>query len=494
MQLPWPGDWSAQRNNFQPVEGTNPCTPSATVEDERKTVMDTKWSTPQVTVPPPGPNSRLYLEAERRLFSKAWHINKDVPFIVRRKKGWVLEDVDGNRYIDAVTGWASTPLGAVHEEVTQATVDALWESGVECTDYVTFTHLFPLAEKLVAISPRRLTRVAPDTTGTEAVESAVRVMRQTSCRPFVITFYGGFHGGNYGTGAAGPLDPSTAHGIKPFIVGYIYAPYPYCYRCPFKLTHPDCNLWCLEYIENTILRYETTADQIAGVLIEPVEGEAGVIIPPDDYFPRLRSLCDRYGWYLCADEVQTGFGRTGKMFCVEHWNVEPDIMPLAKGLSGGALPIAAVLASEALLADSELYLGGTFAWHPAACAGALKGIEVIERDRVLDHVTDLERFAVDRLGQWVSKYAIVGDVRIKGMYIGLELVKDQVSKEPAAELTREVHSACIRRGLLPVHEEGLWWLRLYPALNMPQRTFAMACDFLEEAIEEVSRRHGLGVA
>lgn len=456
--------------------------------------MNDRWSTPQVMIAPPGPNSRLYLEREKALFFKGWYGHKNVPFVVRRKKGWILEDVDGNRFIDAVTGWASTPLGAAHEEVTRATVDALWESGVECTDYVTFAHLFPLAEKLVAISPRRLTRVAPNTTGTEAVESAVRLMREASGRPFVITFYGGFHGGNYGTGSAGPLEPGITRGIKQFVGGYIYAPYPYCYRCPFKLTHPDCDLWCLDYIENVVLRYETTADQVAGVLIEPVEGEAGVIIPPDDYFPRLRALCDKYSWYLCADEVQTGFGRTGRMFCVEHWDVEPDVMPLAKALSGGALPIAAVLGSAELLADCELYLGGTFAWHPAACAGALKGIEVMARDRVLDHVVELERVANDRLIPLMSRYEIVGDVRIKGLYIALEFVKDKVSKEPAKDLTREIHWECIRRGLVPVHEHGLWWLRLYPALNMPGDTFATVCDIVERAIEEVAHKYGAGIA
>jgi 4-aminobutyrate aminotransferase-like enzyme len=447
-----------------------------------------------VDIPPPGPKSRHYLQKEETLFYKGWYEHKDVPLIAQRKKGWVLEDVDGNRYIDMVTGWASTPLGAAPAEVTQAAADALWLSGIECTDYVTFEHLFPLAEKLVAISPMHLTHVAPDTTGTEAVEAAVRLMREASGKPFVITFYGGFHGGNYGTGAAGPLEPSVTRGIKQFVTGYIHAPYPYCFRCPFKMTHPDCNLWCLDYIENTILRYETAADQIAGVLIEPVEGEAGVIIPPDDYFPRLRNLCDRYEWHLCADEVQTGFGRTGKMFCLEHWDVEPDVMPLAKGLSGGALPIAAVLGSEELLAGSELYLGGTFAWHPAACAAALKGIEVLERDNVLDHVAVLEQMALERLSPLVSRYQIVGDVRIKGMYIALEFVRDKTTKTPAADMTREIHLGCIQRGLVPVHEYGLWWLRLYPALNMPQSTFEIGLDILEEAIDETVRKRGLGIS
>lgn len=454
--------------------------------------MDSRWCTPEVAVPPPGPNSRRYLEQEARLFYRSWFADKDVPFIARRKRDWVIEDVDGNRYIDMATGWASTPLGAINTEVTQTAVDALWESGIECTDYVTFEHLFPLAEKLISVSPARLTRVAPDTTGTEAVESAVRMMREASGRPFVITFYGGFHGGNYGTGAAGPLEAGITRGIKPHVAGYIYAPFPYCYRCPFKMSHPDCDLWCLNHIENTILRYETSADSIAGLLIEPVEGEAGVIIPPDDFFPRLRSLCNKYRWYLCADEVQTGFGRTGKMFCMEHWEIEADAMPLAKALSGGALPIGAVLGSEELLAECELYLGGTFAWHPAACAAALKSIEVMERDHILDHVAVLEQMALSSLKPMVKRYQIVGDVRIIGLYIALEFVKDKVTQEPAAEYAKEIHTECVHRGLVPVHEHGLWWIRLYPALNMPERTFRRGLDILHEAIDEVSRRHGLG--
>ena len=450
--------------------------------------MDTKWSTPQVIVPPPGPNSRLYLEREKHLFFATWYTNKDVPAIFRRKKGWVLEDVDGNRYIDMVTGWASTPLGAAHDEVTEAAVAALWDSGVECTDYITFTHLFDLADKLVEISPPNLTRVAPDTTGTEAVEAVLRLMREASGRPFVITFHGAFHGGNYGAGCAGPLAPDVTRGLKEYMTGFIHVPYPHCYRCPFKQAYPACDLACLDYIENSILRYETAPDQIAGVLIEPIEGENGVIIPPPDYLPRLRALCDKYGWYLAADEVQTGFGRCGPMFAVELWGVQPDLMPLAKALSGGALPIAAVLGTdEVMTASDEIYLGGTFAWQPAACAGALKSIEIIERDNVLDNVAALEKIAQDKLAPLAEKYEIVGDVRIQGLYIALEFVKDKTTKEPAKEIARKIHFGCLRHGLVLIHEADLWWIRLLPALNMPAETFRTACDIIEETIHEVAK-------
>jgi len=454
-----------------------------------------EWDAPHIVVPPPGPESRRYMEKEKKLFFATWYKDKDVPFILRRKKGWTLEDVDGNRYIDMVTGWASTPLGAGHPEVMEAVIEALWESGgIECTDYVTDYHLFALAEKLVEISPKRLTRVAPDTTGTEAVEAAVRLVREASGRPFVITFHGAFHGGNYGAAGAGPLSPDVTKGIKQFILGYIHVPYPYCYRCPFRLTYPQCNLACLDYIEDVILRYETYPDQIAGVLIEPIEGENGVIIPPDSYMPGLRALCDKYGWYLITDEVQTGFGRCGPMFAVELWDVEPDLMPLAKALSGGALPIAAVLGTEEVMtASDEIYLGGTFAWQGAACAGALKAIEIMERDHILDHVARLEKIAHEKLAPLVDKYEIVGDVRIQGLYIAIEFVEDKVKKGRPAKMTREIHRGCLRRGLVLIHEEGLWWIRLLPALNMPEEMFRKACDIIEESIHEVSVKWGKGI-
>ncbi len=454
---------------------------------------------PHIVTPPPGPRSQAYMEKERHLFFKAWYVDKDVPFIMRRKYTWFIEDVDGNRYIDMVTGWASTPMGAGYKPALEAAIEALWETGgIECTDYVTDIRLFDLAEKLVEITPPQLTRVAPDTTGTEAVEAAMRLARDATRRYFMITFHGSFHGGNYGAAGAGPTSPDVTHGIKEYVHGFIHVPYPTCYRCPFKQTYPECDLACVDYIEEVVLRYETAPDQIAGVLYEPIQGENGVYIPPDGWMERLHEIGEKYGWVMIDDEVQTGFGRTGKMFAIEHWPEvvdKVDLMPLAKALSGGALPIAAVMGTdEVMTATDNLYLGGTYAWQPSACAGALAGIEALERENVLDNVAVLERIAQEELATLVDKYEIVGDVRIKGLYIAIEIVEDKESKTPAKRLAREIHRRCVRKGVVMIHERGIWWLRPLPALNMPPELFRRACHLVQEAIDEVSREFGKGIA
>ncbi|NPA07195.1 MAG: aspartate aminotransferase family protein [Chloroflexi bacterium] len=449
------------------------------------------YERPHVPIPPPGPKSRALLEKEKRLLYSAWSADKTVPFILKAKRGWLLEDVDGNRYLDMVTGWASTPLGARYEPVLKASVEALWESGgVECVSYITDYRVLALAEKLIAIAPPNMTRVAPDTTGTEAVEASLRLARAATGRYFIITFHGSFHGGNYTAGTAGPTSPDVGKGLREYVHGFIHVPYPTCYRCPFGQTYPQCGLTCLRYIEDVILRYEVAPEQIAGVLFEPIQGENGVQIPPDEWMQGLYAMAQKYGWVLIDDEVQTGFGRTGKMWAIEHWpDVQVDLMPLAKSLSGGALPIAAVLGTEeTMTADDELYLGGTFAWQPAACAGALAGIEALEQERVLENVAELERIAREVMLPWRETYALVGDVRIKGTYIAVEFVRDRERKTPAVDEAAAIHQTAVRKGLVGIYENGLWWIRLLPALNMPPELFRHGLTLLEEAIADVERR------
>lgn len=452
---------------------------------------------PEVKTPLPGPKSAKMLERLGRVFySPMYGAEHVIPLVMKRKEGWFVEDVDGNTYIDMALGWSSTPLGAAHPEIMEAAIGALRRGGIECTDYIPTPEVLEFAEKLVEVSQPGLTRVSPDTTGTEAVEASMRVARVSTGRHFIISFHGAFHGGNYGAGAASPTEPTVTRDVSQYVNGIIHVPYPYCYRCPFRLNYPSCGLHCLEgYFEDNLLRYQVAPDLVAGVLFEPIEGENGVIIPPPEYTPRLRALCDKYGWLLIADEVQTGFGRCGRMFAMELTGVEPDLVPLAKSITGGAIPIAAVLGTEEAMGSLDyLYLGGTFAFQPAACAAGLKFLEIMERDRVLDNVASLEKTAREKLRPLAGKYEIVGDVRIQGVYMGVEFVESAEKKGRAGSFGDEVARLCAQKGLVMLHEQGQWWIRPTPANNMPPEIFAKGCDIIEESISEVSEKHRMGIA
>jgi 4-aminobutyrate aminotransferase-like enzyme len=445
---------------------------------------------PRVATAPPGPRSADVLERSRALL---WDglVHASMPFVLARKRGSVLEDLDGNSYIDMVTGWGSTNVGACHPEVVEPTVAAIRDFGVEISDYICSEPVVALAEKLVAISPASLTRVVPEISGTESVETAIKFMRARTGRPLILTFLGQYHGESLAALAVGSQEPEGSRGVRETVGGFIHVPYPHPYRCPFHADPTACDGRCvIDYIREQVLRYLTPADRIAGVMIEPIAGEAGVLIPPDPFWSALVELCREHGWLLCADEVQTGFGRTGPMFAVEHWGVKPDLMCLAKGLSGGVMPIGATLGSEEVMGDLHVYAGGTFAWTPPACVAALKGIEVIEREGLLERAVRLEQVAREVLGSLTSRYELVGDVRIKGLYIAVEFVLDRETKEPAVDVARRVHAACVRRGLANIYDDGMWLVRWQPALTMPEEMLRRAGEILEEAIVEVSASPG----
>jgi 4-aminobutyrate aminotransferase-like enzyme len=458
-----------------------------------------QFNGPRVTTPPPGPESaRLFKRAED-IFLGVSLIGAWPPshFVSRYRDGWFLEDVDGNRYIDWLAGWASAPLGGNHPELVEAAHTALKEYGTECLSSLTVWHQYELAEKLVEIAPKPLTKVVYDTTGSEVVENAVRIMREAAGpgRPFVITFLGSFHGGNYGTGAMGPHNAHYNHAIEPFMSGWINVPFPTCYRCPYHLEYPSCDIACLGYIEEMILRYKATPDSIAGVAVELIQGENGIQIPPPEWPKRLYDLCQKHGWIFYNDEVQEGMGRCGEWFLIDEYpGVEAELLSLGKGTSGGLIPICYTLGSDRMSEPAgNLYTGGTFAGSPVGCAVGVKLIEVIKRDRVLDNVKELERIAKAKFGAMKEKYEVVGDVRVKGCYQCVEFVEDKDSKEPALDVTREVVYAMERRGVIPIYEPAFNWFRPTPALNMPPELFSLGCDLVEESVAEVSKKYGKGV-
>jgi 4-aminobutyrate aminotransferase len=438
---------------------------------------------PHLVAPPPGPRSRQLHERQSRV---AWSGALDtMPISVNRKHGSTIEDVDGNLLIDMVTGWGATNVGATNPEILAVAIDALRNYGQEIPDYISAPLVVELAEKLVAITPDPLARVSFEISGTEAVESAMKFMRAKTERPFILTFLGQYHGESYGAQAVGSQASGYSRFMRELNNGYVHVPYPHPYRCPFHRRAEECDGVCVvDYIREQILTFLVTPDRIAGLMIEPIAGEAGVLIPPDPFWPALMALCEEYGWLWCADEAQTLFGRCGPMFAVELWDLHPDLMALAKALSGGVLPIAACLGSEAVMGDTEVYAGGTYAWFPPSCAAALKGIEVIERDGLLDRGRELEKIALDRLLPLAEQFSIVGEVRVKGLYIAVEFVKDKETKEKGVEEARAVHFRCLERGIVDIYDRGMHVVRWQPALTMPADMLVRACDLLEESIAE----------
>ncbi|HHC09381.1 MAG TPA: aminotransferase class III-fold pyridoxal phosphate-dependent enzyme [Actinobacteria bacterium] len=436
---------------------------------------------PHVDSPPPGAESRVLLAEAARLMHRSFGPDQSVPFVLDHKEGWFLHDVDGNAYIDLVTGWGSTPLGARHPDVEAAVVEGWRRYTLENTDYVPATPLIDLARRLVELAPAGLRRVAYEVSGTEAVETALKLMREATGRPFVIAFHGQYHGESYiGQSLSAQRSDFTPR-MRHLTPGVLHVPFPHPFRCPFRHGPEGCDGTCVvDYIEHHLTFHVVAPDEIAGVFMEPILGEGGVLVPPDPFWPALEDLCRRNDWLLCLDEVETCFGRTGTMFAAEHWDLEPDLMCLAKALSGGGLPIAAVLMTEEVAEAAEaVNTGGTWAGQPAAALGTLAALEVYERDRILDHVRTLASVAEEVLRP-LEALDIVGEVRIKGLYLAVDFVADGRSLRRAPHLATAVHRRCVEAGVVGI-EDGVSHYRALPALNMPVELFTEAMRTIAEA-------------
>ena len=442
---------------------------------------------PTVHTPPSGPKSEALLARASATMHRSFGADQAVPFVLDHKEGWFLYDVDGNTYLDLVTGWGSTPLGARHPDIETAVVEGWRRYCLENTDYVMAEPLVELADRLIAIAPSGLARVSYDVSGTEAVETALKLMREATGRPFVIAFHGQYHGESYiGQSLSAQRSDFTPR-LRHLTPGVLHVPFPHPFRCPFRHGPEGCDGTCVvDYIEQHLTFHVVAPAEIAGVFMEPILGEGGVLVPPDPFWPALADLCDRNDWLLCLDEVETGFGRTGTMFAAEHWGVEPDLMCLAKAMSGGGLPIAAVMMTDAVAtAAKAVNTGGTWAGQPAAALGTLATLDVYERDGILDHVLELESIAEEHLRP-LEALDTVGEVRVKGLYIAIDFVLDPTSRRRAPHLATAVHRRCVREGIVGI-EDGVSHYRVLPALNMPVELFRRAMETIARATIAVDR-------
>jgi 4-aminobutyrate aminotransferase-like enzyme len=438
---------------------------------------------PKIVATPPGPKTRDVLERQSKVLYPGL-VHDLGPFVIDRKLGWEIEDIDGNLYLDFVSAMASVPLGAARSDILEAAIRALRRFGNEDTHFFATPFVLPLAERLLQVAPAGLTRVDIALNGTEAIETAVRFMRRATGRSIVIGFMGGYHGEAGTAGGVGAETSDLSFGYRALMPGFVHVPYPNPYRTPFSARPGGTGDGTIDYVRDHLLRHAIDPREVAGILIEPVLGSGGCVAPPDAFWRALEDLRRDFDLLVCVDEVKTGFGRTGSLFAVERWGVQPDLMALGKSMGGGVMPIGAVLGTERAMGFDDVSTGSTWSWLPAACAAALATLDALEREPVLENVRALEHAGRLRLEALRDRHPSIGDVRVVGCFMAIEFVADRLTKDRDLELQERVALACVRRGLIA--DSSTTSLNLQPSLVTPVEVLNQAIAILDDAIGEAT--------
>jgi len=372
------------------------------------------------------------------------------PIFVKEARGAMLEDVDGNRLLDFAGGIGCLNVGHSDPAVVKAVGEQLGRFTHACFGVTPYESYVRLAERLNALVPGDFPKKTMFVnSGAEAVENAVKIARAATGRSAVLAFEDGFHGRTLLTmSLTSKVHPYKA-GFGPFAPETYRAPYAYCYRCSYHLTYPSCGVACVDALEDYFKRY-VEAEQVAAVVVEPVLGEGGFVVPPCEYLPKLRELTARHGILLVADEVQSGFGRTGRLFAIEHTGVVPDLLVAAKSIAGG-LPLASVTGrAEVMDAPGPGGLGSTFGGNPVSLAAAHAVLDIMTAPGFFARAERIGAAFAERAARWKESIALVGDVRGVGAMWGIELVKDRAARTPAKEETVAVAKRCYERGLVTI--------------------------------------------
>jgi 4-aminobutyrate aminotransferase len=444
--------------------------------------MSANPTAPHLVTPLPGPRAQAVVARNHRFASSSLpHV---VPLVADRGHGSVVEDVDGNRFLDFAAGIAVCATGHCHPRVVEAIQDQAARLLHICgADYYD-TLYTGLAERLSALAPGDAPKqVFLGNSGAEAVEAALKLARHHTDRPHVLAFFGAFHGRTMGAASLTASKPLYRRGFDPLLPAITHVPFAYCYRCTYNLTYPACDLACVDAIEDIWLSKTIPPDSVAAVFVEPVQGEGGYVVPPPGWLAKLRALCDKHGILLVADEVQSGIGRTGKMFAVEHWGVVPDILCSAKALASG-MPLSAMIARKEVMNWPPGAHGSTFGGNPVCCAAAHATLDVLEQEKLLENATRVGERLRESASNLVAESRLLGDVRGLGLMIGVELVKDKETKDPAKQETKQVVQACFRRGLL-VLPCGPNSIRFSPPLVVTEAQADTAFSIFADALAEV---------
>ncbi len=436
----------------------------------------------------PGPRARLLLERDAAHISPSYP--RDQPFVIERGKGSEVWDVDGNRYLDFAAGIAVCSTGHGHPDVVRAIQEQAAKFLHISSDYH-HEKWIELSEALDRIAPFREDAVVfLANSGAEAVEAAIKLARYHTKRPRFVGFYGGFHGRTMGALSFTSSKITQRKGFFPTMPGVTHLPYPDPYRprFAFDAATSDVGHAVLDYLEEVIFVHDAPPEEVAAVLIEPIQGEGGYVVPPPSFFPRLREICDRHGILLIVDEVQSGMGRTGKWWAIEHWGVEPDIVTSAKGIASG-VPLGAMIAKRSVATWGPGTHGNTYGGNPLACASALATIAIIEGG-AKENAEAVGEHAMHRLREMALAHPSIGEVRGKGLMIGVELVENRATKKRALELREEVVRIAFQHGLL-ILGCGKNSLRLIPPLVVTKGEVDEAIAILDHALGIAEREASL---
>ncbi len=445
--------------------------------------METKL--PHISTPLPGPEAQKILALDEQYVSPSY--TRDYPLVAKRGEGAIVEDVDGNLFLDFAAGIAVVSTGHCHPDVVRViqkqAATLIHMSG---TDFY-YPLLAQLAEKMAQIAPGKFPkRVAFGNSGTEAMEAALKIARYHTKRHRFIAFLGAFHGRTFGSLSLTASKAVQRRGFGPLLSGVVHVPYANPYRCPQGHRAPDCvcDCVCSDLIERQLFKTAVPPEDVAAIVVEPIQGEGGYVVPPPAFLDNLRRLADKYGILLIFDEVQCGMGRTGKMWACDHAGVAPDIIITAKGIASG-LPLGVTVARADLMDWGPGAHASTFGGNPIACAAALETIRLLEEKYIANAARQGE-YLMGRLVDWPHKHRLVGQVRGRGLMIGIELVKNQETREPNPEARNRVVERAFEHGLL-ILGCGESTIRLMPPLIIDREQADCAVEILDRCISEVEK-------
>lgn len=440
---------------------------------------------PVIRVTPPGPEAKKLLDRQARLDSKAVVYPLSYPTAWNSAKGATLEDVDGNIYIDLFAGVGVLNVGHQNPFVLEALMKQASKL-IHALDFPTRPRI-ELIEKLVQIAPGNLRNSSKvffgSPSGGDAVEASLKLARSYSKKPGVIAFEGGYHG--QPLGALSVTSKRSFRAGMPCTLPVARVPYAYCYRCAFGRQYPECSMSCLEYVDHLFKDPESGLAETGTMIVEPIQGESGIVVPPDGFLQGLRKICDENGVVMIVDEVQTGFGRTGKMWACEHSGITPDIVTMAKALGGIGIPNAGIMYRKDLDVWEPAAYVGTFRGNVVAHACGLASIEYLEKNKVIEHANSLGREVLSRLKEMEHESNIIGEARGKGLMLAVEFVEDKKTKKPLTEDVANIQHECFERGVV-LWKGGHWpnVIRFLPPLVITKDLMDKALDIFEQEVKK----------